>query len=661
MSLYADLAFNLPLNQIFSYSIPEGMKVHPGMRVKAPFGKRKLVGYVISTGQELSKEVIAGGFEVKDIISPVDQEAVFNDRLVDLARWMSRMYFSNLGECLAVMIPGANKEGEFPLTEGEEQVQGRILLNQEQEAAVDAIIAEAGGLHYLAGVTGSGKTEVFLQAAEACLGQGQGVIYLVPEIALTSQVQAEIRERFGANSALLHSRLTPKQRLAEWRRILEGRARIVVGARSAVFAPVSNLGLIILDEEHETAYKSQNAPRYHARQVAMWRARTEGARLVMGSATPSLEAYYLMQEGGLRAHRLKGRPAGGRLPQVKIVDLRKTESSLSPELILELETSKAMGRQSLLFLNRRGFAYFFHCRSCAADAKCKHCSASLTYHKSINQMVCHYCGYRCPPPRECPSCGSLDLAYSGFGTEQVEEELRHRFPDWNIKRLDTDAVQKKGILESTLEKFRRGEVDVLLGTQMIAKGFNFPGLRLVGLVMPDSGLHLPDFRSAERSFSLIMQVAGRAGRFGEEGLVLIQTYNPQNPVITLAAEGRLEEFYTMELENRRSLAFPPFTRLLRLVLRSRRPEKGWEYMEELGRRLERARQYVLESAGTGSIEILGPAEAPIGKIAGNYRIHVLLASPDFKLLHSLLTRALWNFDPPSGLHLEVDVDPASIS
>ena len=661
---YVQLAFNVPIDRLFTYLVPEELHIEPGMRLRAPFGRRSLVGYAISTSAELPADLASDTkIQLKPIAGVLDEEPIFNRTQVDLAKWMARMYFSNLGECLATMIPSAKRERDLLAGEEEDYSAVPLELSAEQDAAVAALMAERQGLHYLAGITGSGKTEVFLQAARSTLDEGRSVIYLVPEIALTTQVVSHIRKRFGGEAAVLHSRLTPSQRLKEWRRILAGGARIVVGARSAVFAPVRDLGLIILDEEHETSYKSQTSPRYHARQVAMRRASTEGARLVMGSATPSVEAGHLIAEGRLQSHRLSRRLAGGTLPEIRVVNLRGQEGSLSRELVEEMVETKRLGKQTILFLNRRGFGYFFHCRTCGADAKCLHCSASLTFHKAIDLMVCHYCGYKTRPLAECSACGSLDVGYSGFGTEQIEEEVRGRFPDWTIRRLDTDAVQKKGVLEETLAEFRAGRIDVLLGTQMIAKGLNFPGVRLVGLVMADSGLHMPDFRSAERTFSLITQVSGRAGRFSPDGLVIVQSLNPENPAIRLASEGKTEQFFQEELSTRRALGFPPFARLIRLLVRSRSQSSGLKAASELRRRLDLSVQAVASAGGDSkdsAVEVLGPAEAPIGKIAGNYRIHILASGRDFSSLHSVVSRSVRDFDIPSGSYLEIDVDPVQL-
>ena len=433
----------------------------------------------------------------------------------------------------------------------------------------------------------------------------------MPEIALTGQVVEAATRRFGEKCAVLHSRLTPSKKLAEWRRILRSEATVVVGARSAVFAPVRRLGLIVIDEEHESTYKSGSAPRYHARQVAMRRGAVEGARVVMGSATPSVEAWSQMASGSVGRLPLTRRLAGGAPPAVEIVDMRLEGGPISTKLAEAVRSSHSEGRQSILFLNCRGFSYFFRCGSCGGELRCPNCSVALTFHKDRDALVCHYCGYRAAPPKACPECGSLDVGWAGFGTERVEEEAGRLFPDMRILRLDADSTSKVGELESTLDDFREGRADILLGTQMVAKGLNFPRVKTVGVVLADTSLNVPDFRSAERTFALVVQVAGRAGRFTPDGRVILQTYRPDSPVMRLAAACDAEAFYGLELETRRELGFPPFARLVRVVFRSK----------EKGKAAAAARDFAELAQGLlpKGAELLGPAECPLGMVAGTAR------------------------------------------
>jgi primosomal protein N' (replication factor Y) len=454
--------------------------------------------------------------------------------------------------------------------------------------------------------------------------------------------------------AVLHSGLTRSQRLKTWLDLLDGNVALVIGARSAVFAPVKNLGLIIIDEEHEGSYKSGTTPRYHARQVAMHRSRTEKAVLVMGSATPSLEAYHYMHTGAIEHLSLPERLSGGSMPAVRIQDLNGESVPLSKPLIREIRRTHEEGRQSILFLNRRGFSYFFHCRSCGYEMKCRNCSVSLTFHKQKNSMVCHYCGYRSRPVDVCPECGSMDVGYSGFGTERIEEEIERLFPDLTVRRVDTDSVRNKLRLREILNEFHAGTIDILLGTQMVAKGLNFPGVKLVGIISADTGLQLPDFRAAERTFDLIVQVSGRAGRFHPDGKVLVQTYIPGNETIGLAARADLETFYRKELAVRKALRFPPYTRLIRLVFRARSAAKSRAAASAFARSVEGSPR------GSNGVEVLGPVECPLSVIAGNHRNHLLFRSKNFKDVHSLVRRSLRSYQVPAGVYVEVDVDPVSL-
>jgi primosomal protein N' (replication factor Y) len=437
-------------------------------------------------------------------------------------------------------------------------------------------------------------------------------------------------------------------------RIRRGEARIVVGPRSAVFAPLRELGLIIIDEEQDGSYKSGNTPRYHARQVAMRRCAVSNARLVMGSATPSAEAWKLIGDGGIRRLDLSCRLSGGSLPDIQLVSLEHTEGCLSRELKEEIRRTAQMGRQSILFLNRRGFAYFYHCKQCGFELSCRQCSVSLTYHKSRGRAVCHYCGYSVVPPRACPQCGSLEAHFAGFGTELIEEEVRRSFPELRIRRADTDTTGRKGSLKEILDIFRAGAIDILLGTQMVAKGLNFPGVRLVGVILADTGLHLPDFRAAERTFSLIVQVAGRAGRYFPDGKVIVQTLRPRDPAIIKACALDVEGFFSAELAQREALGFPPYSRLIRFTVRSKEEARADRVIGRLAATAARLLP--------GGAELLGPAECPIGLISGNFRRQLILRGPSMGPLHGAAGRLLARYEAEkdSRVYLEVDVDPVSL-
>ena len=645
---YLNIVFNTPVNGIFTYLRKDDSDCETGFRVSARFGRRNLTGFVINTSDNRPD----GDFEIRSIERVIDSIPVFGKKNVELAKWISEMYMCSLGEAIAVMLPGGRKESRIPIYDDENPV-SRIKhkLSGEQDNAISAITADKKGMFYLYGVTGSGKTEVFLKAAEITLSEGRGVIYLVPEISLTHQLTVEIKARFKENVAILHSALTPSQRFVEWMRIKKGEVQFVIGARSAVFAPLEKVGLIIIDEEHEGSYKSGSTPRYHARQIAMKRCALADARLVMGSATPSVEAYHLMNKGRITKLLLAERLSGGKMPEIAIVDMKKSKGCISVQLEKELRKTREEGRQSILFLNRRGFSYFFHCRTCGYEMKCRQCSVSLTYHKNRNKMVCHYCGFTKQPVEVCPDCGSLDVGYSGFGTELIEEEVRGLFPGLNIARVDTDSIKKKGTLKKLLDDFKNGKIDILLGTQMVAKGLNFPGVKLVGIVLADTGLHLPDFRAQERTFALIVQVSGRAGRYMPDGRVIIQTYRPENEAVKLAAEGKMEEFYKKELEVREMLRFPPYTRLFRIVFRGKDRNKVYETAGKAARLLK---------SDLDSSEILGPSECPLSVISGNLRHQIIIRTSSFSKTHIVITNCFSRFKPLSGVYVEIDVDPVSL-
>jgi primosomal protein N' (replication factor Y) len=651
--VYLDLVFNIPLDQVFTYRVDPKGEGAKGKRAMAPFGKREVLGYIVGERTEAPEGL--GG--IKALRRVVDKEPLFDQADIDLASWMASYYLCGLGEALAAMIPSGRRTGGYVSFEGIEEITPETLeLSAEQQRALDAILSPSppSSLFYLYGVTGSGKTEVFLRAAERTIKAGKSVIYLVPEISLTHQTAEAIGKRFGPVAATLHSGMTPSERLTEWVRIRRGEIRIVVGPRSAVFAPVRDLGLIIIDEEHDGSYKSANTPRYHARQVSMRRCSVSGARLVMGSATPSVEAWKIMGQGAIHRLNLTMRLSGGAMPEIVPVSLEHTEGCLSAELKEEIRKTAHMGRQTILFLNRRGFAYFYHCPHCGYELNCRRCSVSLTYHKSKARAICHYCGYSAPPPKQCPECGSLEAGFVGFGTEMIEEEVHRTFPQLRIRRVDADTTVKKGSLRETLDAFKAGNIDILLGTQMVAKGLNFPGVRLVGVVLADTGLHLPDFRAAERTFSLIIQVAGRAGRYFPDGKVIVQTFRPRDPAITRSCALDVEGFFAAEMAQRDILGFPPYSRLIRFTIRSREAARADSAIERLA-----ALTAPLIPAGA---DILGPAECPIGVIAGNHRRQLILRGAAMGPLHWAAREALARYEKgrDSRVRLEVDVDPVSL-
>ena len=660
--IFLQIVLNIPVNKAFTYSYerPENEKAELvpkiGKRAEIMFGNKKTSGFIISISESLPKDCEVEINKIRPVKRIIDKEPLFNEEMIEIAKWVSHYYLCTLGEAVFSMTPSARRDsGEAGFSFDEEIQYKKNILSEEQEKCVKEINENKTNLfHYLYGPTGTGKTEVFLQLAEQTLNKGKGVIYLVPEIALTAQVVKSIKMRFGDTAAIIHSGLTPSQKLTQWHKILHKEARVVIGARSAVFAPVPDLGLIIIDEEHDGSYKSGNNPRYHARQVAMHRCSMLKIPLLMGSATPSVEAWYMMQKNTLIKHTLTKRLAGGDFPKIKCINLNNFENSgcISKPLELELNNVLLRKRQAILFLNRRGFTHFFRCNSCGFELKCKNCSIPMTYHKKENRLRCHYCNYQEVPPQICPQCSSVEIGSSGFGTEFIEAETKAKFPNAKVTRIDTDVMKNKEELLQTLEDFKNGKGDILLGTQMIAKGLNFKNLELVGVILADSSLHMPDFRAAERTFSLITQVAGRAGRYFPDGKVFIQTYDPDNEAIFYACSNRINDFYGSELQKREMLDFPPFTRLLRIVFRSFSKENVIKTAEQAAEILKKER--------TKGVDIIGPAECPIEKINSNYRYQILLKGESIIPLQAMARTLLFGYKHNPDTYIEYDVDPVSL-
>ena len=664
--IFLDIVLNVPVNQAFTYSyIPlENQKPENipqiGKRAEVRFGNKKMTGFITKIYDSFPSHCAVPLEKIKQVSKIVDSEPLITQELLETAIWVSKYYLCTIGEAVNSILPSARRESSEQSFSFDSEISAGIRqnLSEEQKKAVNDILAHAekneSSFHYLYGPTGSGKTEVFLQTAEQILKKNKGVIYLVPEISLTQQVVDSVVNRFGPQVAVLHSSLTQSQKLTQWKKILHREARIVIGARSAIFAPVPDLGMIIIDEEHDSSYKSGNTPRYHARQTAMYRASKLKIPLIMGSATPSVEAWHLMNCGKLLKHTLSKRLAGGEKPSIKCINLNQSvmQGCISEELKNEIETTLKEKKQAILFLNRRGFTHFFRCSTCGFEMKCKNCSVSMTFHKSENRLRCHYCGWHILPPSSCPKCGSLDIGYSGFGTEFIEAETAQKFPNARIVRVDTDSVSKKGELQNKIDAFKKGEFDMMLGTQMVAKGLNFPNLKTVGIILADTALHLPDFRATERTFSLITQVAGRAGRFFPDGKVFVQTYNPENQAISFACSANTEGFYDFEINQRKLLSFPPFSRLIRLVFRSSNQIKAQMTSEDAAN--------LIENLKIPGVEILGPSECPLSKISQNYRFQLILRGEKIVPLQNAVRKLLFDYRHPQEVYIECDVDPVSL-
>lgn len=557
----------------------------------------------------------------------------------------------------------ASEEREVYRDPFREEVFGRdepLTLNGHQSAALSRLaerIASAAFAPFLLhGITGSGKTEVYLQAIALVLERGMRALVLVPEIALTPQVVKRFRRRFSQGIAVLHSGLSPGERFDEWRRIRRGEVEIVIGARSAIFAPLEKIGIIVVDEEHESSYKQSEGLRYNARDLALVRGKMEGAAVLLASATPLVTSVYAAREGRLTLLELPVRVRDLPLPQIRLIDRRgKKGTLLLPEMVQALRENLAAGGQSLLFLNRRGFATFVICEECGHVLKCPNCSVTLTYHKRRGRHFCHYCEHSIPAPSTCPGCSGGNMILLGQGTERIEEEVRALFPEARIERMDRDTTTGRNSHARILKGLEEGTTDILVGTQMIAKGHDIPGVTLVGVVSADESINFPDFRSAERTFQLLTQVTGRAGRGDLPGRVLIQTLEPEHYALERALAHDFEGFYQDELETRQETGFPPFSHLAAIWL-SAVSEKGVDgeaiaAAELLGR---------LRRSLSARVEILGPAAPPLAMVRGRHRRHILLKSPRRPQLHHLLEEFRRHFRPAATVRLHLDVDPVDM-
>lgn len=536
-------------------------------------------------------------------------------------------------------------------------------LSVEQQQVLAEVLPAITSARFVAfllhGVTGCGKTEVYLRGVEHALAQGKTALVLVPEIALATQLEAHFHARFGSQLAVLHSGLSDGERFDQWQAVRSGKATVVLGARSAVFAPLENLGVVVVDEEHEPAYKQEEGLRYNGRDVAVLRAQMSGCPIVLGSATPSIVSYSHCQQGKYTLLAMTKRVKEQTLPAVEIVDLTTAQRS-RPELVFAdplinaLAETLDQGKQSLLFVNRRGFSSFMLCRDCGTILQCRHCQVSLTLHRSRRLLLCHYCGASQPVHTLCPSCRSTKVTGLGIGSERVEEEVKQLFPEARVARLDSDTTTSRSHYLTTLRKTHAREVDILIGTQMIAKGLHFPDITLVGVVWADSGLGMPDYKAAERTFTLLAQVTGRAGRGDHPGKVIVQTYQPHHYSITLAQQHDYAAFYKREVAVRQPLRYPPFSRLVNIRLSGLKAEQVEKAASNVATFLQQYR--------SGQVEILGPTPSPLSKLKDRVRWQLLLKSPSSALLHTICEALLADRDKicPRAVALSFDVDPENM-
>lgn len=623
-------------DQLYTYGVKDDAKI--GSKVYVPFAKSRNLreAYVVETdghsGDGLGKRL--------RYIEKVDDDVSLSEEMIRTALWMKKRYICRLIDAVNCFTPVGEKarrgqrKNPFAEEKGEPSSVKELTLQQAQilQRIGEAAKAKKHMRFLLHGVTGSGKTEIYIRAAQQVLEQGRNVIVLVPEIALTGQIIDRFIGRFGSGKvAVLHSKLSLGERYDQWKKVrdgCDGDGQIVIGARSAVFAPLENIGLIVIDEEHETTYKSDHTPKYDTIEVALKRVQDKDNNgiLLLGSATPSVVSYQRAQEGIYELLELTERYNKVVLPEISIVDMREelkrgNRSIISSELCSKMKDTLEAGRQVILFLNRRGYSTFVSCRECGYVARCPGCGLSLTYHKAGGQAVCHYCGYHEPAPNKCPECGSKYIRYFGSGTEKLEEAVSNLFPEYAAERLDLDTVKRKGELTRKLKAFRSGKTQILIGTQIIAKGLDFRNVGLSGIVSADVSLNIPDFRSPERTFQLITQAAGRAGRGDSQGHVVIQTYSPEHYAVAFASQHDYKGFFETEKQLRAYMGYPPYSDLFQIVFTAKREDAAKDgaesWYERIRGRMAREDQEM----------VFPPQQAYLGKIKDIYRYSMLIKCP----------------------------------
>ncbi|MBN21370.1 MAG: primosomal protein N' [Bdellovibrionaceae bacterium] len=661
------VAIPRPVDGIFTYLIKEewAETTEVGSWVQVPFGRSKTHAYVVEKPKNLSElDSHLKNTQLKEVIEVGDSASILPSNVWNLCIWAKNYYQAPFGEVLNAAASAAalglrSKKKEPRPYKIETFERKKIDLNQEQQEAVQNISCHPGKVHLLHGVTGSGKTEVYIELIREVLNQGKSALILVPEIALTPQLHQRIERGLGQTVGLWHSAVSDGKRRDQWHALRNGSLKVVVGARSAVFAPIQNCGIIVVDEEHDSTFKQEERFRYQARDLAVVRGAQENATVVLGSATPSLETLERVREGKYLCSKLKERPIAGTFPTLEVVDLIESEPVPGTQAPFALKTLEAIrstllsGEQVIVFLNRRGFAAFLTCESCRQTLECPSCSISLSVHKRQNQVRCHVCGFRESIPSHCPSCHQTQWAWVGAGTESLEEQLPHWIPEMKPIRLDRDQITSTQRLKEVLEDFRSEKANTLLGTQMLVKGHDFPKVTLVVVVLADSLFCWPDFRASERAYQILTQVAGRAGRGTLPGRVMIQTYAPDHPVLqTLLGEKELDSFFEEEREMRQALGYPPFGRMARLRFESEKRETAMIRAQELMSQIQR-------SPFMQSGEALGPSEAFMERAKGIWRWDLLLKSQEISALLNVLSLSR-QFCREKKWSVLVDVDPYGV-
>lgn len=710
---------NKNIDRVFDYSVPDCFldKIKLGIRVKVPFGKMELEGFVVEVKD--SSDV-----EIKDILDVIDDEAILNSELLELGKKMQEDTLSTLISCYQIMLPKALKakngqvinkkfdtyyylnkdivcygklstsqekiinlcmEKEYVLRKElvdislsslntlikknillekklehyrlsyNEKIEPKKELTNDQRSVVDEVLANTGYFPYLLfGVTGSGKTEVYMELIEDALNKGKTSIVLVPEISLTPQMVLRFQKRFGDNIAAIHSALSDGEKYDEWRRIVKGEAKIVIGARSAIFAPLNNIGMIIIDEEHSDSYKQDDSnPRYNAKDIALLRGKYHNCPVIMGSATPSLEVFARAKKGVFKLLELPNRINGKSLPHINIVDMNemisKTKGHFSPVLLEAISARLLKNEQIILLLNRRGYSSFVTCKNCGYTFKCPNCDITLTYHKSSRTLRCHYCGYGTKVYDTCPECHEKSINDLGVGTEKVEEELNKLFPESRILRMDFDTTSRKGMHEKMIKAFKNHEYDILLGTQIVSKGLDFDNVTLVGVINADTSLNIPDFRSSETTFSLLAQVAGRAGRSDKEGEVIIQTFNPEHYAIQYTKKHDYLGFYNREMSIRRELKYPPYYYICYVKISG----KDNKYIYEESLKITKLFHNKLIN-----MIILGPSPCTIFKLNNIYRYGIILKYKKDEDLREVLNKVIEHYKDNRNIKIDVNFNPS---
>ncbi len=710
---------NKNIDRVFDYSVPDCFldKIKLGIRVKVPFGKMELEGFVVEI--KGSSDV-----EIKDILDVIDDEAILNSELLELGKKMQEATLATLISCYQIMLPKALKakngqvinkkfdtyyylnkdivcygklsasqekiinlcmEKEFVLRKElvdislsslntlikknillekklehyrlsyNEKIEAKKELTNDQKLVVDEVLANTGYFPYLLfGVTGSGKTEVYMELIEDSLNKGKTSIVLVPEISLTPQMVLRFQKRFGDNIAAIHSALSDGEKYDEWRRIVSGEAKIVIGARSAIFAPLNNIGMIIIDEEHSDSYKQDDSnPRYNAKDIALLRGKYHNCPVIMGSATPSLEVFARAKKGVFKLLELPNRINGKSLPKINIIDMNemisKTKGHFSPVLLEAINDRLLKNEQIILLLNRRGYSSFVTCKNCGYTFKCPNCDITLTYHKSSRTLRCHYCGYGTKVYDTCPECHEKSINDLGVGTEKIEEELNKLFPESKILRMDFDTTSRKGMHEKMIKDFKNHEYDILLGTQIVSKGLDFDNVTLVGVINADTSLNIPDFRSSETTFSLLAQVAGRAGRSDKEGEVVIQTFNPEHYAIQYTKRYDYLGFYNKEMSIRRELKYPPYYYICYVKISG----KDNKYIYEESLKITKLFHNKLIN-----MIILGPSPCTIFKLNNIYRYGIILKYKSDEGLREVLNKVIEHYKDNRNIKIDVNFNPS---